>query len=180
MKIWSLCAAVLVLFPLWLGAQEANYIIGPTDLLEISVWGEDSISRQVIVRSDGFISLPLIGDIKASDKTPPELQKDIEKSLLAFIKDPRCAVIVLEPRSKRLYIEGQVNQPGQYTLDRDMTLIQVISMAGGFTEWADRSSIIILRTEGSKKNRFTVNYKKIIKGTVEDIAIRPGDTIVVP
>ncbi|MDT8273857.1 MAG: polysaccharide biosynthesis/export family protein [Desulfomonilia bacterium] len=180
MKKLILCAAILVGFPLWLSAQVADYSIGPTDLLEISVWGEDNISRQVIVRSDGFISLPLVGDIKAAEKTPSQLQEDIEKALLAYIKDPRCAVIVIEPRSKRFYIDGQVTRPGQYTLDTDMSLVQVISMAGGFTEWAKRKSIVILRNEGAKQKRFTVDYTKIIKGAIEDLSIRPGDTIIVP
>jgi polysaccharide export outer membrane protein len=161
-------------------AQEASYSIGASDLLEISVWGEQNLTRQVTVRNDGFISLPLAGDILAAGKTPPQLKKDIETILTKYIKDPRCAVIVIEPRSKRFYIQGQVVRPGQYTLDQELYLTQVIPIAGGFTEWAEQADIVILRIEGDKKTRFYVDYKKILKGKIEDLPIKPGDTIIVP
>jgi len=172
--------AIIFIVPAVACSAQAGYLIGPSDQLEISVWGEEGLSRSVSVRSDGFISLPLIGDIAASGKTPPQLQKDIEASLTKYVKDPRCAVIVLEPRSKRFYIEGQINSPGQFLLDSALTFTQAISMAGGFTEWADKSSIIILRTEDGKAVRIEVNFKKIIQGKMADIPIRPGDTIIVP
>lgn len=161
-------------------ATEAAYEIGSSDILEISVWGEEGLSRQVTVRSDGYISLPLIGDVYASGKTPPVLQKDIESILLKYIKDPHCAVIVIEPSSKRFFVEGQVNQPGQFLVDREMYLTHVISLAGGFTEWANRSSIIVLRYAQGKQIRLEVDYMKIVKGKLKDIPIQPGDTIIVP
>lgn len=173
-------ALVLCLIPGIAFAQQAAYIIGPSDLLEISVWGEETLSRQVVVRTDGFISLPLVGDIRAAGKIPSQLQKDIETVLAKFIKGPHCAVIIIEPRSKRFYIEGQVNAPGEYILDRDLYLTQVIPRAGGFNEWADKGDIIILRYQGSEQTRLEVNYNKIIKGKQEDVSIMPGDTIIVP
>jgi polysaccharide export outer membrane protein len=163
-----------------ISAQEARYSIGASDLLEISVWGEHNLTRQVTVMNDGFISRPLAGDILAAGKTPPQLKKDIETILTKYIKDPRCAVIVIEPRSKRFYIQGQVIRPGQYTLDQELYLTQVIPIAGGFTEWADQGNIVILRIEGDKKTRLYVDYKKILKGKIEDLPIKPGDTIIVP
>ncbi len=175
-----LIALVLFLIPGGLFAQETLYLIGPSDLLEISVWGEDALSRQVIVRTDGYISLPLVGDIQAAGKTPPQLQKGIESVLAKFIKDPHCAVIIVEPRSKRFYIEGQVNTPGEYILDRKMFFTQVIPLAGGFTEWADKGDIIILRYLGSEQTRLEVDYTRIIKGKQQDVSIVPGDTIIVP
>jgi len=180
MKRSTMLLLVLMLTPLTVVAQEASYSIGASDLLEISVWGEQNLSRQVVVRSDGFISLPLAGDILAAGKTPPQLKKDIETILTRYIKDPRCAVIVIEPRSKRFYIQGQVARPGQYTLDQDLSITQVIPLAGGFTQWADQGDIVILRIEGDKKIRLNVDYKKILKGKTEDVPIRPGDTIIVP
>jgi polysaccharide export outer membrane protein len=180
MKKRTLLLLVLIMVPPIIRAQEASYSIGASDLLEISVWGEQNLTRQVTVRNDGFISLPLAGDILAAGKTPPQLKKDIETILTKYIKDPRCAVIVIEPRSKRFYIQGQVTRPGQYTLDQDLYLTQVIPLAGGFTEWADQGDIVILRIEGDKKTRLYVDYKKILKGKVEDILIKPGDTIIVP
>jgi polysaccharide biosynthesis/export protein len=161
-------------------AQEASYLIGPSDQLEISVWGEENLSRQVSVRSDGFISLPLVGDLQAEGKTPPQLQREIETILAKFIKQPHAAVIIREPRSKRFYVQGQVNQPGEYILDRAMTITQVVTRAGGFNQWADTGGVIILRSEKDKQVRLYVNYNKVIKGAQENILIQPGDTVIVP
>jgi polysaccharide export outer membrane protein len=166
--------------PLCVVALESAYLIGASDLLEISVWGEQNLSRQVSVRTDGFISLPLVGDIEAAGKTPPQLKADLEARLSKFVKDPRCAIIVLEPRSKRYYVQGQVTRPGQYTLDQQLTLTQVIPIAGGFTEFADEDDIVILRGEGEQKVRVEIDFNRIIKGKAEDVPIKPGDTIIVP
>jgi polysaccharide export outer membrane protein len=175
-----LIALVFFLIPLNVFAQDIGYIIGSSDLLEISVWGEEALSRQVVVRTDGYISLPLVGDILAADKNPSQLQKDIENVIAKYIKDPHCAVIIVEPRSKRFYIQGQVNAPGEYILDRDLFITQIIPLSGGFTEWAEKDEIVILRYEHNEKTRLQVDYNKIIKGKQEDIPIRPGDTIIVP
>jgi polysaccharide export outer membrane protein len=175
-----LCLLVWMVLPVAVMAQESAYLIGASDLLEISVWGEQNLSRQASVRSDGFISLPLVGDVLAAGRTPVQLKADLESLLVKFIKDPRCAVIVLEPRSKRFYVQGQVTTPGQYTLDKDLTLTQVIPIAGGFTQWADEDDIVILRDEGGKKIRLEIDYNRIVKGKDQDVPISPGDTIIVP
>ncbi len=169
-----------IVFPLMISAADATYLIGPSDLLDISVWGEEALSRQVAVRSDGYISLPLAGDLLAADKTPPQLQKEIEASLTKFLKEPHCAVIVREPRSKRIYVQGQVTQPGEFILDREMTVTQVISMARGFTQWADTDDIIILRSTKGVQERLIIDYDRIIKGKDDNILIKPGDTIIIP
>ncbi len=161
-------------------AANANYIIGESDNLEVSIWGEPTLSRQVTVRPDGLISLPLIGEVKAYGKTPVELQGMIEQALSKYVKDPKCVVIVLEPKSKQIYVDGKVVNPGQFVLDKDIYLSQVISLAGGFTEWADKGSITILRTEDGKRTPIKADYNKIIKGKIPDIKLMPGDTIVVP
>jgi polysaccharide export outer membrane protein len=161
-------------------AANTNYIIGESDSLEVSIWGEPALSRQVTVRPDGLISLPLIGEVKAYGKTPIELQGTIEQALSKYVKDPKCVVIVLEPKSKQIYVDGKVVNPGQFVLDKDIYLSQVISLAGGFTEWADKGSITILRTEGGKRSPIKADYNKIIKGKIPDIKLMPGDTIVVP
>lgn len=176
--IW--CLFLFLLLPFFAYAQESTYLIGASDLLEISVWGEQNLSRQVTVRSDGFISLPLVGDIEAAGKTPPKLKSELESRLSKYIKDPRCAIIVLEPRSKRYYVQGEVTRPGQYTLDQELYLTQIIPIAGGFTQFADKGSIIIIRAEGEKKIRMEIDYTKIIKGKTEDVPIKPGDTIIIP
>lgn len=173
-------AIIGIFIPLAVCAQDASYLIGPSDLLDVSVWGEDTLSRQVAVRSDGYISLPLAGDLQAADKTPPQLQREIEVILAKFIKEPHCAVIIREPRSKRFYVQGQVNQPGEYILDRTMNLSQVVSRAGGFNQWADTDDIVVLRNEKNEQIRIEVDYDKIIKGKRENILIQPGDTVIVP
>ncbi|HQP31106.1 MAG TPA: polysaccharide biosynthesis/export family protein [Deltaproteobacteria bacterium] len=160
--------------------QERPYLIGPSDVLDISVWGEAALSRQVTVRTDGFISLPLVGDIAAVGKSPSQLQKGIENSLMKFIKDPHCAVIVVEPRSKRFYVEGQVVRPGFFLLDQDMNLTQAISLAGGFTQWADKNSIVILRSLDGRQMRIKADYGRIVKGKDKNIAVHAGDTIIIP
>jgi polysaccharide export outer membrane protein len=175
-----LCLLVWMALPVAVMAEESAYLIGASDLLEISVWGEQNLSRQASVRNDGFISLPLIGDVLAAGKTPVQLKTDLESLLAKFIKDPRCAVIVLEPRSKRFYVQGQVATPGQYTLDKELTLTQVIPIAGGFTQWADEDDIVILREEGDKRIRLEIDFNRIVKGKDKDVPIRPGDTIIVP
>ena len=180
MKRHVVCLFLFVFLPVSLMALESSYLIGASDLLEISVWGEETLSRQVTVRSDGFISLPLVGDVETAGRTPSQLKTDLESRLSKFIKDPRCAVIVLEPRSKRYYVQGQVAQPGQFTLDKELTLTQIIPIAGGFTEWADEDNIVILREEGEKKIRMEVDFSRIIKGKAEDVPIKPGDTIIIP
>jgi polysaccharide biosynthesis/export protein len=177
-KIFLIIIGILI--PLAVMAQGASYIIGPSDLLEISVWGEDNLSRQLTVRSDGYISLPLAGEIMAADKTPAQLQKEIEAILAKYVKEPHCAVIVREPKSKRFYVQGQVARPGEYILDHEMTLTQVISTAGGFNQWADTGDIIVLRYQNKAQTRINVNYNKIIKGKVENILIQPGDTVIIP
>jgi polysaccharide biosynthesis/export protein len=174
---------LLVIFlslPLIAISADAKYIIGESDSLDVSIWGEQTLSRQVTVRPDGLISIPLIGELKASGKTPVELQGIIEQALSKFIKDPKCVVIVLEPKSKQVYVDGQVINPGQFILDKDIYFSQIISLAGGFTEWADKGSITILRTEGDKRVPIKADYNKIVKGKLPDIKLMPGDTIVVP
>lgn len=176
----TLLLVIFLCFPLVTIAANNNYIIGESDSLEVSIWGEQTLSRQITVRPDGLISLPLIGEIKAEGKTPVELQGIIEQALSKFIKDPKCVVIVLEPKSKQIYVDGQVINPGQFILDKDIYFSQIISLAGGFTEFASKGSITILRTDGDKRVPIKADYNKIIKGKKPDIKLMPGDTIVVP
>jgi polysaccharide biosynthesis/export protein len=180
MKKALLIIVIFLSLPCIAVAADANYIIGESDSLDISIWGEQTLSRQITVRPDGLISLPLIGEVKADGKTPVELQGIIQQSLSKFIKDPKCVVIVLDPKSKQVYVDGQVMNPGQFILDKDIYFSQIISLAGGFTEWANKGSIIILRTEGGKRVPIKADYNKIVKGKIPDIKLMPGDTIVVP
>ncbi len=172
---------LLLIVPSVLYAQGENYIIGPSDVLEISVWGEADLSRQVNVRTDGFISLPLIGEVKAAGKTPGNLEKELESLLRKYIKEPHCAVIVVEPKSKRFYITGEVNHPGMFLIDSELHLTQALALAGGFTQWADKGGIVIIRYgQSGKQKRLEFDYKRIIKGKSPDPLVLPGDTVIVP
>jgi len=151
-------------------------------VLSINVWREEALTRQVPVRRDGKISLPLIDEIHAAGLTPLQLKEKLTLRLKDFIDNPNVSVIVTEANSQKVYVSGEVKTPGVYPLRGETTLLQIIPMAGGFTEWADQKKVLIIRKEGGKDRRIVVNYKKIVSG--EDMSyntiLKPGDTVIVP
>ena len=160
-----------------------SYIIGENDMLDIDVWKEKEISRQIPVRPDGKISLPLIGEIQASGLTPLQLQNNITQDLKAYIDNPEVTVIVDDPRSHNFNIVGQVARPGTYQLSEAMTVLDAIADAGGFKDFAKETKIYVLRpAQGGIRVRIMFNYKKVIRGDdlQENVTLKPGDTIVVP
>lgn len=160
-----------------------TYVIGESDILDVDVWKEKEVSRTIPVRPDGKISLPLIGEIQASGMTPLQLQKDIAQRLKAFLANPEVTVIVTDPRSHHFNIVGQVAKPGTYPLSQSMTVLDAISLAGGFRDFAKETKIYVLRAMPSgAKARLPFNYKDAIKGKKPqtNVALLPGDTIVVP
>lgn len=163
-------------------ADSDRYLIGPEDILYIHVWKEESLSRTIPVRTDGKISLPLIDEIPVAGLTPLQLKEKLVEKLKEFIDNPNISVIVMEANSFKVYVSGQVRTPGVYRLRSETSLLQIIPMAGGFTEWANQKKILIIRKENGKEKRITVNYKKIISGEDPDanIILKAGDTIIVP
>ena len=161
---------------------DPSYIIGPMDVLEIQVWKEPDFSRKLLVRPDGQITLPLIGDIQASGLSTLGLKTLVSKKLRNFIDNPEVTVILIESHSKNFYIIGKVNQPGTYPLSTDMTVLQALSVAGGLAEWADKNSIRIIRRLSGKEEIIKFNYKKVISGKKleQNILLKPNDTIIVP
>jgi polysaccharide export outer membrane protein len=159
-----------------------QYIIGPEDILGINVWKEPELSLSVPVRADGKISMPLIHDVHVVGLTPIELKEEITKRLSKYIENPTVSVIVEEINSLKIFIVGNVNQPGVFEIDREINVLQAISMAGGFTEWAKKSKIKIFRKHGGVEKVIKVNYNKIISGKHPElnIPLQPGDSIVVP
>ncbi len=155
-----------------------TYKIGPEDQLAIRVWREPEVSGSVIVRPDGKISLPLIGDVQAGGKTPEELGKLIAEKLSDFLTSPEVLVQVTAVRSKKYYITGQVMRTGAFPLVVPTTVLEALSKAGGFRDWAQKKKIIILR--GSKRIKF--NYNEVIKGKnlEQNIYLQDGDHIIVP
>src|SRR5579872_3097475 len=142
-----------------------EYRIGPDDLLAVNVWKEPEISRNVLVRPDGRISLPLIGDLRASGRTPSQLQSDIRTQLLPYLSDPEVAVIVQEAKSQKFNILGEVEHPGSYPLSKSMTVLDAIAVSGGLRDFAKTGKIYVLRinADGSR-TRLPFNYKEVIKG----------------
>jgi polysaccharide export outer membrane protein len=164
------------------GSVDSSYIIGPQDILEIQVWKEPDFSRQVLVRPDGKTTFPLIGDIQASGMTTMGLKGLLTERLKDFVDNPEVTVIVLESHSKNFYIIGSVNQPGEYPLNPNMTVLQALSVAGGLGEWADKDSIRIIRRTEGKEEVFRFDYDKVISGKhlEQNIILEPNDTIIVP
>jgi polysaccharide export outer membrane protein len=162
--------------------QDPNYIIGAQDVLDISVWKEPEVSRVVPVRPDGRISLPLLNDVQAAGMTPSQLAAQITASLKKFVTDPQVTVIVTTINSQRVYILGEVTRPGAFPMLPGMNVLQGLSSAGGFTQFAKTKSIYVLRMEDGKQQKYPVNYKDVISGKrpEQNISLKAGDTIVVP
>jgi polysaccharide export outer membrane protein len=163
-------------------ADDTNYLIGPEDVLVVSVWKEPEVSGAVNVRPDGKISMPLLNDVQAAGLTPMALKNDITEKLTKFIAEPRVTVMVTATNSQRVFVLGEVGRPGTLPLSPNMTVLQAISAAGGLTPFANQKKIYVLRTEGGKQQKHMFNYKEVLKGENEaqNIELKAGDTLVVP
>ncbi len=163
-------------------AQPGEYRIGPGDVLEIMVWKEPDLSRTVSVRLDGKISLPLVDEIEAAGHTLLQVKALITEALKDYVDAPAVYVLLVENRSKKIYIQGQVNAPGEYVLVKDMTVLQAIAMAGGFAEWADKTDIVVMRKTPKGQTRIEVDYKRAVSGKDlrQNIALQPDDVLIVP
>jgi len=162
--------------------DDPAYIIGEADVLDINVWKEPDVSRTVPVRPDGKISLPLLNDVQAAGLTPMQLQQQITEKLRKFLTEPQVTVIVTQINSQRVYIMGEVNRPGTFPLLPKMTILQLITTAGGFTQFANTGKIRIVRNENGKQSTYTFNYKELMQGRQpeQNLELKPGDSIVVP
>ena len=161
---------------------DPSYVIGPTDVLDISVWKEPEVSRTVPVRPDGRISLPLLSDVQAAGLTPTQLAAHITESLKKFMTGPQVTVIVATINSQRIYILGEVTRAGAYPLLPGMTVLQALSGAGGFTQYANIKNIYVLRQENGQQVKYAFNYKDVTNGkkSEQNVVLKAGDTIIVP
>src|SRR5580693_4069253 len=161
---------------------DANYVIGAQDVLDVSIWKEQDVSRTVPVRPDGKISLPLLNDVQAAGLTPAQLAAQVTDSLKKYVTNPQVTVIVTVINSQRVYILGEVTRPGAFPLIPGMSVLQALSSAGGFTQFAKVKSIFVRRFENGKEEKFPFNYREVIGGKKpeQDILLKAGDTIVVP
>jgi polysaccharide export outer membrane protein len=163
--------------------HDENFVIGNDDVLAISVWNEPNMTKAVPVRSDGKISLPLVGEMQAAGRTPMQLELDITEKLKNFITAPQVNVIVQQVNSRKFNILGEVGRPGSYPLTTSSTIMDAIALAGGFKDFAKKSNVYVLRKgrDGSESH-LKFNYKDFIKGKNPDqnVKLEPNDTIIVP
>jgi polysaccharide export outer membrane protein len=159
----------------------APFQIGPEDILDISVWKNPELSRTVPVRPDGKVSLPLVNDIQAAGLTPSTLREQVTQRLAEFIPSPEVSVMVREVHSRRVTVVGAVKTPGRFELKSPMTVLEVIALAQGFTDFASRDRIVVLRQNGTTTTRVPFNYRKIADGVDQDnFYVKPGDVVDVP
>ncbi len=160
--------------------QRLTYVIGVEDELQISVWREPELSTGVVVRPDGMITLPLVNDVKAVGLRTEELQNILTEKLKNLVNEPQVTVIVRAIHSRKVYLVGEVVHQGTFTLNGDMTALELLAAAGGVGPFAKADSIYILREQNGKKIRIPFHYKKAVAGKSENVALQPGDVVVVP
>jgi polysaccharide export outer membrane protein len=159
-----------------------DYRAGPEDVLEIAVWKEESLKKEVLVRPDGGISFPLVGEIQAAGKTTTELRQEITDKLKKLIRDPVVSVAVLKVSANRIYVIGRVNRPGEYTAGRYIDVLQALTMAGGLTPFASENDIKVVRKEQGKDVVLPFRYADVRNGQhlEQNVMLRNGDVVIVP
>jgi polysaccharide export outer membrane protein len=188
----SWLTAGLVVGGLWLGAcahqatpppavvSDEPYRIGREDVLDVAVWRDSDLSRTLPVRPDGFITLPMVGEVQAEGRTTVELEQDIARRLQKYIQNPRVTVMVREVNSARIFVTGEVAKPGAYPLRGNVSVLQALAMAGGLSEFASGNRIVVIR--GNNGPRIPVRYSDLTSANPNgaDFPLQPGDTVVVP
>ena len=163
-------------------AVPKDFVIGPEDVLSVTVWREKDLSADVTVRPDGKVTLPLVNEIQAAGLTPAQLREQLTTAMSRFVADPSVTVAVKQINSLKVYISGQVGKPGAYPLTSPTTVLQLIVTAGGLHEFADTKNIVIIRRQNGQETTHRFNYKDVLKGRnlAQNIQLVPGDTILVP
>jgi polysaccharide export outer membrane protein len=161
-------------------ASDEPYRIGKEDVLDVAVWRDADLSRTLPVRPDGFITLPMVGEVQAEGRTTVELEQDIARRLQKYVQNPRVTVMVREVNSARVYVTGEVQKPGAFPLRGSVTVLQALAMAGGLTEFADRNGMMVIRANNGA--RIPVRYSDLVDRHAQgsDFPLQPGDTVVVP
>jgi polysaccharide biosynthesis/export protein len=158
-----------------------EYRIGPEDVLSISVWKNEPMSRVLPVRPDGMISLPLLDDVMAAGLTPAELRNLLAQRLAEYVPSPSVTVIVNDVKSFKVSVIGEVIRPARYELKSRTSVLDVLALAGGFNQFAAKTRIVVLRQDGDKKIRIPFNYNRVTNGSDEEnVYLRPGDIVLVP
>jgi len=161
---------------------EEGFLIGHGDRLNVNVWGQENLASDVIVQPDGKISLPLVKEVVAAGLTVDALRQELDKRYREFIREPTVSVTVSEINSLKIYVLGEINKPGEYDLLSYTDVLQAISKAGGFTIYAKKNKVEIIRTFGGQKIKTRFNYSQVVRGKnlQQNIPLKPGDVIIVP
>lgn len=159
-----------------------DYVIGADDVLDVSVWKEQDLTRTLQVRPDGKISMPLLGDVEAAGLTPSQLAQTVSDKLKRYLTAPQVTIILTQINSQRVYVTGEVTRPGAYPVLPGMTILQAITSAGGLTQFANAKKIFLMRDENHIQTKYPFSYKEVLDGrkAEENLPVRAGDTIVVP
>jgi polysaccharide export outer membrane protein len=164
-----------------IAAPDTPYVIGIPDLLRVTVWQHTDLDTEAPVRRDGKISVPLLDDVQAAGLTPDQLKQSITKKLSAFISQPDVTVIVLSPDSQVVSVVGGVTQSGPIPLRREMGVLEAVAAAGGFSAWANKSQVLVIRTVGDERVTYAFDYRGYVSGKPDtELFLLPGDLIVVP
>ena len=185
--LWIVVTTAVVAQPRAVPAQAVaggavRYEVQPSDVLQVSVWREPELTQQVIVRPDGAFSFPLVGEVNAVGKTVEELRKEIVQALTRIIPDVVVTVAVIEIKGNKVYVIGQVNQPGEFIVNPRVDVIQALSLAGGTTAFASPSEIFVLRRDNGQQKRLPFNFEAVLRGRdlEQNVLLRSGDVVVVP
>ncbi len=164
------------------GAKDPSYVIGTDDVLAIVFWELPTHGAEVVVRPDGKITLPLLNDVQAAGLTPEQLRASITTAASKYIREPAVSVIVKQINSRKVFVSGQVAKPGPYSLTAPTTVLQLLALAGGPTDFAKKSKIAVMRTQDGQTVRLKFNYSDVLNGKnlEQNILLQPGDTVVVP
>jgi polysaccharide export outer membrane protein len=159
-----------------------DYLVGPGDILDITVWKDEALTKSVAVLPDGKIAFPLLGEVRAAGRTVAQIKEEIAEKVSAYVPDPTLSVEVKQVNSMLVYVIGRVNTPNRFSLNTNVNVLQALAMAGGLNPFAKRSQIKILRQEGGKTVIFPFKYDQVIEGTrlEQNIMLKRGDVIVVP
>jgi polysaccharide export outer membrane protein len=177
----ALCGCTHRLPPPENRAEQGEYRLGREDVVEVSVWRDNDLSRVVPVRPDGKIAMPLVGELQAEGKTAPELAEEIRTKLGPFVENPRVTVIVREVNARKVFVLGEVQKPGSFPLRGDMTVLQALAQAGGLAQFADPDGIVLVREHDGKVERYNVKYSDMVDGNQNRaVFLSSGDTIYVP
>jgi polysaccharide export outer membrane protein len=168
-----------------IAAVPPGYVIGADDVLTIFFWREKDLSGDVVVRPDGRISIPLLNEVVAAGLTPEQLRVKVSTEAERYVQDPTVSVVVKQINSRKVFITGEIGRPGAYPLSEHMTVVQLIALAGGLHDFADKSNIIVMRAEKAPNGTqlsYKINYSELIKRQKlqQNIELKPGDTIIVP